>query len=99
MPPSKPHESHHNGRFWIMRFGVGLVAGVGVLSIGAVGGYAVRHMAAAGHPLVLERVEHVEDTTAALKEGLDEIDSKVDGIVVQQAVQTEILERIEERIP
>ncbi len=81
-------KAHQNGRAWIMRIGAGLA----VLGIGTAVAVVVRHMSAAGHPLMVER-------TNSLKVTVDSIDTKVDAIGLQQGINTAILERIEERLP
>lgn len=67
-------------------------AGVAVVAIVAVAAVIIDHVAAAGHPLMVERTNEMKGT-------VDAIDLKVDAIGLQQGINTAILERIEERLP
>ncbi len=84
-----------NGRIWIMRVGTGLA----VIGIATAVFAVVRHLNAAGHAVLVERVaaNSVQQNKSEAQMGL--IVTKLNTITTQQAVNTKILERIEERIP
>lgn len=73
--------TNRNG--WAGKVGIG----VAIVAICGVGAMALNHLQAAGHPVLTVRVDAVEKT-------MGDIDTNVDKLLLQSAVQTAILERI-----